>query len=104
MTNSSDPKATNPGTSSRRGSDQWVAMQLIITVTTFFFAIFGFQWQIGNLINAMTVKFTRSELQIEELKTDVAELKATIKELSGQIGSEKSRSPYHLRSPKNDDY
>jgi hypothetical protein len=41
--------------------------------------IFGCQWQIGNLINAMTVKFTRAELQIEELKDDIKEIKEKLK-------------------------
>ena len=101
MTNPTDPKTTNPGTPYRRTSDQLVSIQLIATVATILAAVFGFQWQLGNLVSGITTQLTRSDLQIQDLKGDVAELKETVRELSHQIESSKSRSQLNHGSPEN---
>jgi hypothetical protein len=79
MTNSTDPKTTNPGTSYKRTSEQLVSIQLIATIATIAATVLGFQWQLGSLINNITVQLTKSDLQIQELKSDVAEIKARLK-------------------------
>ena len=79
MTNSTDPKTTNPSTPYRRTSDQLVSVQLIATVSTIVAAFFGFQWQLGNLVSGVSVQLTKSDLQIQELKADIAEIKARLK-------------------------
>jgi len=101
MTNSPDPKTTNPGQSYRRTSDQLVSIQLVATVATILAAVFGFQWQLGNLVSGITTQLTKSDLQIQQLKGDVAELKETVRELSHQIESSRPRSQLNLRSPEN---
>jgi hypothetical protein len=41
--------------------------------------VVGFQWQLGNLVSSITVQLTRSDLQIQELKEDVREIKLKLK-------------------------
>ena len=79
MTNSTDPKSTNPGQSYRRTSDQLVSIQLIATIGTIVAAFIGFQWQVGNLVSNITTQLTKSDLQIQQLKEDVREIKARSK-------------------------
>jgi uncharacterized membrane protein (DUF106 family) len=103
MTNSTDPKATNSGQRNGRASDQWVSFQLIATFVTVVAGILTVQWQIGTLVSYLTTKLTTSSMEIKALKEDVAELKETTKELSRNVDSLKTRSPYKLRQPENDD-
>jgi hypothetical protein len=62
-----------------REIDGTISIQVITTILTGLVAFLGIQWQIGGLVNSVTVQLTRSELQIQELKEDVAELKARLK-------------------------
>jgi hypothetical protein len=94
-------KSTNPGTSYKRTSDQLVSVQLIATVATVLAAFLGFQWQLGNLVSGISVQLTKSDLQVQELKSDVAELKATVRELSQQLQMDKPRSQYNMAAPSN---
>jgi hypothetical protein len=94
MTNSTDPKTTNPGLNYQQVLTKPVSMQTVATAITLAIAVFGFQWQVSSLVSNVTVQLTKSDLQVQELKADITELKANIRELSLQIDSFKTRSPY----------
>jgi len=79
MTNSTDPKSTNPGTSHQQPSTQSVSVQSISIVVGMVIGVAGFQWQLGNLVSSITVQLTRSDLQIQELKEDVRDIKLKLK-------------------------
>jgi len=66
-------------TSYRRASDQWVAFQLFATFVTVVAGVLSVQWQVGNLVSNITYQLTKADLQIQELKSDVAEIKARLK-------------------------
>ena len=56
-----------------------MSVQLIATVGTILAAFIGFQWQVGNLVSNITAQFTKSDLQIQQLKDDIKEIKARLK-------------------------
>jgi len=79
MTNSTDPKSTSSNTGDKGVPNHLSPMQLVGTVSAIAFAFLGFQWQLGQLVNNVSVQLTRSDLQIQELKEDVREIKLKLK-------------------------